>query len=314
MEQTNDTQINADDKLFEGIDAEEVEKIKASLAYEMTSVMLSLKGKFDRVDKESVKNEYLETEVGKPQLSYASPQIEVGGIACGLPETQITLGDPALTAEPVRIGAIPFDASAPELPAIPEIGTERLQAAVQVPVTAESFAPVQIPELPAADPEQMRSIIAGKIPEPAAADSFAGLADAVGRMPGADSIRIELRVETAAPPQCGTLPETEWNDIRVAVPETSVDNTLFAFPSAEISVAPVSVAAETVRIDESSFLLPPPEKVEIRIPYAPVRTDGIRIPQLPVRSITVQEYPEVPETPDFSVEISDILEAVKGEI
>ena len=57
-----------------------------------------------------------------------------------------------------------------------------------------------------------------------------------------------------------------------------------------------------------------PEKVEIRIPYAPVRTDGIRIPQLPVRSITVQEYPEVPETPDFSVEISDILEAVKGEI
>ena len=316
MEQTNDLLINAEDQLFGEISEEEIARIKATLEYEMTSVMLNLRGKFDRVDKKNVQqNEYLEKEIEKPQLSYSAPVIEVAGIDCDLPETQVALAETVLTAEPVHVDAITFDTAKPELPVLPEFGAEQIQADIQVPVIPDTNSAACFQELALPDPEQMRTVIAEGIPETASAFSAEVFADAAGTVNLADSITISVPVQTAEPPQCGTVPEPVWNDIRVMIPDASVNNSVFAIPSAELPAVPVPDVPEPEPINESSFLLPPSE-VKINIQYEPIQAAGFQIPVMPapaIRSTAVPDEPVIPDMPDFSGALSEILAAAKSE-
>ncbi len=318
MEQTNDLLINAEDQLFGEISEEEIARIKATLEYEMTSVMLNLRGKFDRVDKATVRqNEYLDKEIEKPQLSYDTPVIEVAGIGCDLPDTQVTLADTVLSADPVRVDAIPFDTAVPEIPLVPEIGAEQIRAEIPVPVISDADTAACFPEFSVSDPEQMRAAVAEIIPETSTVFIAPLLADAAKSASLADSIRISVPVETAEPPQCSAIPETAWSDIRVSVPDASVDNSVFAIPSAELPDTSVPDVPAPECISESSFLLPPPSEVKINIQYTPVQAKIIQIPVMPapaIRSSAVQNYPAIPEMPDFSGAVSEILAAAKSEI
>jgi hypothetical protein len=318
MEQTNDTLINTEDKLFGEISEEDRAKIKASLEYEMTSVMLNLKGKFDRVDKETVRqNEYLEKEIEKPQLSYTAPEITVAGIGCDLPDAQVSLADPVLKTEPVQVDAIPLDLAAPKIPVLSEIEAAQIQADVQVPVIADTDPAACFPEFAMPDSEQMRTAIAEKMPELSSAFSASVLADAAKPLSLADSIRISVPAEPAEPPQCFAIPETEWNDICVNIPEASVDNSAFTIPSAELPAALVPDVPMPERINESSFLLPPPSEVQINIQYAPAQANGFQIPVMSapaIRSTAVQDEPALPEMPDVSGAMAEILAAAKSEI
>ncbi len=318
MEQTQDMLINDEEKLFGEISEEELAKIKASLEYEMTTVMLNLRGKFDRVDKKNVQqNEYLEKEIEKPQLSYDIPVFEAAGIGCELPDTKVSLADTVLNAEPVSVDAIPFETAVPEIPVISEIRAEQIQSEIQIPEISDANPAVCFPALEVSDPEQMRSAAAESIPEIPPAFSAPVLADAAAAVSLANSIRISIPAETAELTQFSPIPEPVWNDIRVDVPAASVDNSVFAIPSAEPPAASVPDVPVPEHISESSFLLPPPGEVKINMQYEPVKATEFQIPVMPapaIRSTAAQDYPEIPEMPDFSGAVSEILAAAMSEI
>ena len=269
----------------------DIEKAKELFAYEMTEILLNFREEMAK-PKANPDAAYLDAEVPAAQLEYAAPEIALKGIGYHMPEQTAPFEAAVLRAEavkPVRLTA--GSAVVPEL--------------------------LPVPEISAQDPAAIRAAVTQTELTVPGADSAGKLIAAAAFRQGAPQIAVSLPAEIPEAPQIAALPaEAAVPQIAVTVPDTAVNCAVFAAKQAEIPAAKLPDSADypVPVIDGSRFSLPQAEDVSVSVAYELPQTAGFRMPEIPQHTVTAPQYPEVPEKPDISGAVTDILAAVRAEI
>ena len=269
----------------------DIEKAKELFEYEMTEILLNFREEMAK-PKANPDAAYLDAEVPAAQLEYAAPEIALKGIGYDVPEQNAALGTVSLQAEPVKQIAVSAAAlNAPEnvkIPAAAKLDSAAIRSAVV----------------------QKEIAVPGRIPADMAA---------IGQPLKADAVQVMLSVPADASETVRIAPlpaDAKAEQIAAAVPDTAVDFDVLKAVPAELPAAklPDSVKFGNVNFDGTQFAIPKADNVTVTVAYEPVNDGGFRMPEIPQHKVTAPQYPDVPEKPDISGAVTDILAAVRAEI
>lgn len=324
------------DKLYEM----NIEKAKALFEYEMTSVLQAVSEEDCEAGKELI-NRYMEMEIDKPELAYNAPDLETEKpdikLETGvkempgfvIPEVKTEIGSlPEIeeggsfaAPEPVQISGIreSVKESLPETEDFGEIKPVGLPAAEiaadiekpeinmnPIPETKAFKNPIQ----PAEFPDIMPLF---RVPEYDDRPLFFS-----NPVPGEPELRIPPAEidEKALDAKAGfsfELPEVEKaaNPVKQAeIPEVPE---LIIKGGTAVSVS-LDEEVRAPDIDTGAFVIPAVKKPEVSVSYKeaePVRFTDFK----PEETVTdAPAYPEIPDAPDITGDIEEILELVRAEI
>lgn len=287
----------------------DIDRAKELFEYEMTAVLLNLKGEFENVGKD-IENEYLEMEVPEPKLEYSSPELGAEGVRleCDIPGS-IELGG----IEPVSVSLEDFEAAGVSVPG--EVALTSIEA-VDISAAREAIAGIAPSEV-------------GKVSMPSVPASVT--VNVAGEIPSAELAQSKT-------PSVPRLPEAEKvQGVSVDMPAGEVRAEAFEIPAVDKPGAVITGIAEIPAEAEQSFELPPVQVESITVGYESVETGeftapgltapevemievgvvppeeiSFKFPEIHVQKASLPEYPEMPEKPDFSAEIEEILAAVRA--
>ena len=288
----------------------DIDRAKELFEYEMTAVLLNLKGEFENVGKD-IENEYLEMEVPEPKLEYASPELEAEGVRleCELPGSVELSG-----IEPVSVSLEGFEAAGAPVPG--EVALTSIEA-VDISAAREAIAGIAPSEV-------------GKVSMPSVPASVT--VNVAGALPSAGFVQAKT-------PSVPKLPEAEKvQGVSVDMPVGEVRAEAFEIPAVDRPEAVITGLEEIPVEAEQSFELPPVQVESITVGYGPAETGeftapelsapeverievgavppeeiSFKFPEIHLQKAALPEYPEMPEKPDFSADIEEILAAVRAE-
>lgn len=267
----------------------ELEKAKALFEYEMTEVLLCFKNEAKHLKAKNV-SEYLDMDIPDAGLDYTAPDTGVKDIETDAPSVS---GMPEMKVQEAQV-------------AVNVIVPESAEIGLSFGADVEPKAQIEVPEAKALDlPEVSQdfepsaAVSVPKAAEVAAAELAAPDVKGMTVHHYTESLKVSVSQLTAA----------ELTDISVSVPEAKA-----GCPSvrAVTEVAAPKAAPSFVTVSEESFALAGAEVGEIKL--AAVSTELPEIPDIAAPRPKAQNYPDVPEKPDFSAYYSDIIEAVRAEL
>ncbi len=251
----------------------DIEKAKELFEYEMTDVLLNFKNEVAALRKDP-NADYLNMEIKKPEFTFEAPELEVKSAAV---DEVKAVAAPSMAELQLEAAAVPGAALTDKKVSVAPFSTE-----------LDVSSDVKVPEgITVPDGGYTLSASAPDVVSP----SVTSVPDSVS-LPAAKVV-------------------TEVQSVQVNVPDTSVSADSFSLPAADEVRAPAAPVVIRPAVDMSLFDIPAPVMTmkgvsgyDAKMPKAPSMTD---MPELKVETV----YPEIPEKPDFSGYIDDILSSLE---
>ena len=116
----------------------------------------------------------------------------------------------------------------------------------------------------------------------------------------------------------GNLPEAEVSAGEISVPEgIRVPEVSLSFKSPGTGNLHIKAAADDIKLpdpDKLSFTLPPAKKVDVSVDYSPAVPVSFETVKPVETKYTAPEYPEIPDAPDISAYVDDIIETIRSDL
>ncbi len=116
----------------------------------------------------------------------------------------------------------------------------------------------------------------------------------------------------------GKIPEAKVSVGEIAVPEsTKVPELSIPTAKPETENLHIKAAADDIKLpdpDKLSPKLPPAKKVEVSVDYSPAVPVSFETAKPAQTRFSAPEYPEIPDAPDISAYVDDIIEAVRSDL
>lgn len=324
-----------------------IEKAKALFEYEMTSVLLAEK-EADEAAKERIR-QYMEMEIDKPEVSYTAPEQAPAEIDPGLVTEAAAMPDfslPQITAEadglPIVAKTHPF--VSPEFSKDTDI---RSKVTLSEPVDPASYGfsaegLFSFSEKNEAAPLNKEDMLDADMFEAGLKGlklqtDIKPLSDVAQGISISGPVDIPERVNTKIvfSPAEYTPPKAD-----VKIPSTTETGFDFKKPDAEVSVGEIklpgnqeipefniitgfkpekslSEEAADIKVPEPGkwgFTLPPAKKAEVSVDYRPAVPVSFEVVKPAERKISAPEYPDVPDAPDISAYVDDIMETLRSDM
>ncbi|MBR6045154.1 MAG: hypothetical protein IKP47_05920 [Ruminococcus sp.] len=325
---------NNNDKLAEL----NIERAKALFEYEMTAVLLAAAE--EKEAQQNLLNEYLEMEIDKPEVVFGAPEFKAEGVGYEAPGE---IRAPEFTAPEAEKFDGLEDYREPEsftLPGMPGAADPRKAVAAVFPkeaAAAEAFdagklsAAAEVKELPkvsvsaAEIPAGFKPLdadMAGSVPEVKAPETGVGAVPGI-EIPELPAAAAVSAVDTGLDVNAGKAgvgfeaPACEVS-VEAEVPDTAADMTVFA-------IAPVVMTEIKAAVDLSGaealakggagmFKLPEAQPVSVSVNYVPAEPVSFELADIPHEKAAAPVYPEIPDKPDITAAVDEILEAVRAEL
>lgn len=267
----------------------DMKEAKELFEYEMTAVLLNVKGSFGEMNKEAG-SEYLDMEVPKTEIDYKAPDIELSGIGYTASDEIKT---EAFSAEPFRVQS-------------PDITLGTADTTVHQ-FDAGSFRPaIDKGAFAAAAVSGTDSISFGtdfEKPDLSAAKTAAAEKAALGT-----GVSAQALISGAESAKTAVKPEVSIGAAETAVPEISAFGKL---PEQKVT-GKVGVTLPDSSVS-AAYTLPAAEKPEVKA-AVPKLGIGFEMPVFQKSGTTAPKFPEIPEKPDHSAYISEILDSIRQEL
>ena len=325
-----------------------IEKAKALFEYEMTSVLLAEK-EADEKAKERIR-QYMEMEIDKPELSYTAPEVgsvevdlklgaepaampdfsipQITAEADGLPavaKTQAfvppTFSEQAEIRDEIRVPGPALDASGgfpaeelfsfskkteaeplknEDLLDLEMLGAGLKGARIQADMKALSdlAADISLSGPAAGIPERMNTKVVFSTGEIKPPEADIGLPSVAETSFVFEPVQTEVSLGEISVPDNKTMPEF--------IPATGF---------AREKTLPKETAEITVPdFRNTEFELSPVKKAEFFVDYKPAVPVDFEFVKPVEKKINVPEYPDVPEAPDISAYVDDIMETLRSDL
>ena len=275
----------------------DIEEKKEQFEYEMTQVLLMFKNEAEALKAKDV-SEYLEMEVGKAEVSFEAPEIEVKGVkAAKIAEVKEIA--PSENVFEVSVSGIE----------VPEVKKAEQVIFVEFVASVNTY----VPKVPV-----FSGISGVKADAPEKAVNIAEVPDVNVKVP--ENIAYEVSIpETAKyeeniPSYTSKAIEAfEVGKVSAAVPEIekfTVSDDLKVTGTVSVSI---SENMPETAINSDSFVLGEVKAEKFSVSVTDTAMPAITVLPVPQKA-EIPKYPEIPPKPDFSSYYNDIIEALKGEL